>query len=346
MASVGPSIDSPDRAVIPPTVLAAVLDIGRHEGLSVPSWLSGTGLDPALLYAPGARVSLQQARTVLRRALAAMPGRALGLDIGERDVLLSFGLLGVAMRASETLGEGLTLAEELHQASGSLLDVEREDLGDRIGVRFWERWPDPELVAFLCEEALISTVMVIRSMLADPTWAPLRVDLTYAPPAHAARYHQSFRCPITFRAEANRMVIPAALMERRITTRHEPTRRAAIEASRAMLAPGDPPSDLVASLETLLAGHLRRPLSMRDVAERLHVTERTLHRRLAEAGVRFRDVANRVRERRATSLLRHSPVPVSEVATEVGFGDSREFRRAYARWTGRTPSQARGAGHQ
>ncbi|TQM11587.1 AraC family transcriptional regulator [Pseudonocardia kunmingensis] len=336
------SIGSSNKAVIPPTVLAAVLEIGRREGLPVTSWLSGTGLDPALLYAPGARVSLQQARTVLRRALAALPGRALGVEVGERDALLSFGLLGVAMRASETLGEGLTLAQELHQASGSLLDVEREDLGSRIGVRFWERWPDPGLAAFLCEEALVSTVIVVRSMLADPTWAPLQVDLAYPRPAHAARYHQVLRCPITFDAGANRMVIPAALMERPLPTRHEPTRRAAIEASRSMLAPGEPPSDLVASLETLLAGHLRRPLSMRDVAERLHVTERTLHRRLAEAGVRFRDVANRVRERRATSLLRHSSVPVSEVATEVGFGDSREFRRAYARWTGRTPSQARG----
>ncbi|ONI87955.1 hypothetical protein ALI144C_07870 [Actinosynnema sp. ALI-1.44] len=323
-------------------MLAGVLDIGRREGLPVTSWLSGTGLDPAVLYAPGARVSLRQARTVLRRALAALPGRALGLEVGERDALLSFGLLGVAMRASGTVGEGLDLAEELHQASGSLLDVEREDLGGRIGVRFWERWPDPELLAFLCEEALVSTVMVIRSMLADPTWAPLRVDLAYPRPAHAARYHTVFRCPVTFRSDANRMVIPGTLMERPLPTRHEPTRRAAIEACQKMLAPSDPPSDLVASLETLLAMHLRRPLSMRDVAERLHVTERTLHRRLAESGVRFRDVSDRVREHRATSLLRHSSVPVSEVAAEVGFGDSREFRRAYLRWTGRTPSQTRG----
>ncbi|MGD9530478.1 MAG: AraC family transcriptional regulator [Pseudonocardia sp.] len=345
MTSVGPSAGSSDKAVIPPTVLAGVLDIGRREGLSVMSWFSGTGLDPALLYAPGARVSLQQARTVLRRALAALPGRALGMEVGERDSLLSFGLLGVAMRASETVGEGLDLAHELHQAAGSLLDVEREDLGDRIGVRFWERWPDPELVVFLCEEALVSTVMVIRSMLADPTWAPLQVDLAYPRPVHAARYQRAFRCPVAFRAEATRMVIPTALRERRLPTQHEPTRRAAVEACRAMLAPSDPPSDLVASLETLLAGHLRRPLRMRDVAERLHVTERTLHRRLAESGVRFRDVADRVREHRATSLLRHSSVPVSEVAAEVGFGDSREFRRAYVRWTGRTPSQARGNDH-
>ncbi len=341
MTSAGPSPGPSDRAVIPPTVLAAVLDIGHREGQPVTSWFSGTGLDPALLYAPGARVSLQQARTVLRRALAALPGRALGMEVGERDVLLSFGLLGVAMRASETVGEGLALAQELHQAIGSLLDVERENLGSRVGVRFRERWPDAELVGFLCEEALVSTTMVIRSMLADPTWAPLRVDLAYPRPAHAARYHRTFRCPVAFGAEANRMVFPATLMERRLPTGYEPTRRAAIEACRNMLAPSGPPSDLVASLETLLAGHLRRPLSMRDVAARLHVTERTLHRRLAESGVRFRDIADRVRERRATSLLRHSSLPVGEVAAEVGFGDSREFRRAYVRWTGRTPSQAR-----
>ena len=344
MASREVSDGCSHRAVIPPTVLAGVLDVGRGAGLPVMAWFSGTGLDPALLHAPGARVSLQQARTVLRRALAALPGRALGIEVGERDPLLSFGLLGVAMRASATVGAGLDLAHELHQAAGSLLDVEREDLGDEVGVRFRERWPDAGLVEFLCEEALVSTTVLIRTMLADTTWAPSRVDLAYAEPAHAVRYRRTFGCPVAFRTDANRLVIPRELFDRPLPTHHEPTRRAAVEACRTMLAPPDAPTDLVASLETLLAGHLRRPLSMRDVAERLHVTERTLHRRLAESGVRFRDVADRVRERRATFLLQHTLIPVGEVAPEVGFADVREFRRAYVRWTGGTPSQARGTG--
>lgn len=341
---VGISVGGTDRAVILPTILAGVLDIGRAEGLPVMSWFSGTGLDPALLHAPGARVSLRQARAVLSRALAQAPGRALGIEVGERDPLLSFGLLGVAMRASATVGAGLDLAHELHEVAGSLLDVEREVLGGEVTVLFRERWPDTELVRFLCEEAMVSTTVLIRSMLGDPTWEPARVDVTYPRPSYAREYRRALGSAIVFSADANRMTLPSGLRDRPLPTAHEPTRRAAVEACRTMIAPTDAPSGLVASLEVLLARHLRRPLSMRDVAERLHMTERTLHRRLAESGERFRDVADRVRERRASFLLHHTAVPVGMVALEVGYGDGREFRRAYARWTGRTPSQARRAG--
>lgn len=343
-AVIDPGADLAGKAVIPPTILSGVLDVGRREGSSVIRWFSGTGLEPGLLQAPGALVSLHQVRTVLRRALPALDRGALGIEIGERDALLSYGLLGVAMRASGTLGEALALAEELHQTAGSLLDVELGDHGDHTEIRFRERWPDPDLLAFLCEEALTSTVVMIRSMLGDPGWAPSRVGLTYPPPAHAAHYGRAFRCPVDFRAGTNCLVFPSELLDRRLGTPHEPTRRAALEACRTMLAQGEPPSDLAASLEMMMAGHLRRPLSMREVAERLHVTERTLHRRLSESGVRFRDIANRVREHRATLLLSRSSMPISTVAAEVGFSDGREFRRAYLRWTGRTPSQARRRG--
>ncbi|MDP9793153.1 AraC-like DNA-binding protein [Catenuloplanes nepalensis] len=330
-----------DRAAIPPAVLAGVLDVGRREGLSVSSWFAGTGLDPVLLYAPGARVSLQQGRTILRRAIDALPGRPLGFEVGERDTLLSFGFLGIAMRASATAGEAFALAEELHLSAGSLLDVEREDLGAEIGIRFRERWPDPGILVFLCEEALASTTIIIRSMLAETPWTPVRVDLSYPPPPHASRYRRVFGCPIVFSADANRLVIPKELLDRPLPTQHKPTRQMAMEICRQYLSPGEAPPDIVTSVEALVGGNLRHPLTMSDIADRLFITERTLRRRLADSGERFSTIRDRVRERRATSLLWDTTMPVGDVAAEIGFNDGREFRRAYVRWRGLTPTEAR-----
>lgn len=332
-----------DRAVIPPTVLAGVLDIGRREGLAVSSWFSGTGLDPASFYAPGTRVSLRQARTILRRALDAFPGRPVGVEVGERDTLLSFGFLGIAMRASGTVGGALSLASDLHQAAGSLLDSEREHLGPDVAVRFHERWPDADVLVFLIEESLVSTTVMIRSMLADAAWTPTRVDLSYPAPAYASRYRRTFGCPVQFSTDGNRIVFPEALLDRPLPTQHEPTRQAAIEICRQLLAPEGARPDIVASVEALVGGNLRQPPTMRDVAGQLYITERTLHRRLADSGERFSAIRDRVRERHATSLLQHTAMQVVDVAAEVGFNDGREFRRAYARWTGRTPTQARTA---
>ncbi|MBB5835700.1 AraC family transcriptional regulator ligand-binding domain-containing protein [Kribbella italica] len=335
-----------DRAVIPPAIVTGVLDIGRREGRSITSWLSGTGLEPRLLDSPDTLISYRQAATVLRRALKDLPGRALGLEVGGRDALLSFGFVGIAMRSSATVGDAATVILDLHRAAGSLLDVELESLagshpgGAELAVTFRQRWPEPALVEFLCEEAMASTAVIFRSML-GATWSPTRLDLAYPAPPYGARYHRFFRCPVHFGADAHRLVMPAELLNHSLATPHEPTRAAALEVSRRLLAPDGAPRDVVASLEMLLAGNLRRQLTMAEVARHLHVTERTLRRSLAESGERFSAVRDRVRERHATLLLQRSELAVREIAGEVGFSEAREFRRAYVRWTGRTPSQVR-----
>jgi AraC-like DNA-binding protein len=272
-----------------------------------------------------------------------MPG-PLGMRVGGRDTLLSFGMLGVAMRSCATGADALALAHELHQASGSLVDVEVENFGDEIALRLHERRPDSELVAFLCEEALCSTVLFIRAM-AGMDWSPTRVELTYPAPPHAEEYHRFFRCPIRFGSDANRVVFPAAELNRLLPTHHEPTRSAAIESCRHLLDLDDTRPDIIVAVETVLSRNLRHPPTMAETARHLRITERTLRRHLTTAGERYSTIRDRVREQRATLLLRESTLTIEAIAHETGFSDARELRRAYLRWTGHPPSTARGAGH-
>ena len=81
--------------------------------------------------------------------------------------------------------------------------------------------------------------------------------------------------------------------------------------------------------------------SMADIADELHVTERTLRRQLAAAGTGFKQLHDQVRHERARDLLRERDLPIAQVGASIGFRDAREFRRAFKRWTGTTPSQAR-----
>ncbi|MFI7128753.1 AraC family transcriptional regulator [Nonomuraea sp. NPDC050153] len=332
-----------NQAVIPPSVLAGIVEIGQREGLPIVSWFSGTGLDPAQIVTSGTvRVSFRQAAAVLRRAVRAMPGRPLGMQVGGRDLLISFGMLGVAMRSCATAGDALALALELHQASGTLLDVEAETFGQEVALRLHERGPDPELVAFLCEEALCSTLVFIRSMF-GADWAPTCVELTYPAPPYAERYRRFFRCPVRFGADANRVVFAAALLRQTFPTHYEPTRAVAVDACRRLLDLDDARPDITVAVEALLNRNLRHPLTMTEAAHHLHVTERTLRRQLTAAGERYSAIRDRVRERRATFLLRESALSIDAIAHEIGFSDAREFRRAYIRWTGHPPSATRKA---
>ncbi len=78
------------------------------------------------------------------------------------------------------------------------------------------------------------------------------------------------------------------------------------------------------------------------VADRLGVSARHLHRLfLAELGVGPQAVARSRRVQRAHHLVRHSTLPLTEVAFAAGFGSIRQFNAAYLDVHGRSPSSVR-----
>lgn len=98
------------------------------------------------------------------------------------------------------------------------------------------------------------------------------------------------------------------------------------------------------TLQSLVAVQVERLLpeaSIQAVAGALHMTPRTLQRRLDEEAARFSDVADRVRERAARRLLVGSDRGLPQIAEDIGFGDVATFGRAFKRWTGISPGAYR-----
>lgn len=328
------------EAVIPAYLLAAVVQLGERQGHTIERWLAGTGLTRPQFAGTETRLSFRQAATVLRRALRDLPAGPVGLELAGRDPLVSFGMAGLAMRACATGAEAFELGLELRPATGALIDLVAGADGGELAFVARERAPEPELLPFLCEESLGSLLRLIW-MIFGAGHNPVRLELRYPAPAYAAEYRRFFRCPVRFGAGENRLLMPAGLRTAPIATHDPTTRTLAADACRRVLGTGAEPRDIVRAVEAIVREHLRTPLTMAAVADRLSITERTLRRQLTAAGVRFSDLRDRVRERRATHLILESRLPVTGIADEVGFSDAREFRRAYVRWTGRPPTAVR-----
>jgi AraC-like DNA-binding protein len=71
------------------------------------------------------------------------------------------------------------------------------------------------------------------------------------------------------------------------------------------------------------------------------MSERSLRRRLRGEGTSSREIVNDVRHDGALRLLRNDRVSLDEVAFRLGFSGSSAFRRAFRRWTGRSPASYR-----
>ena len=76
-----------------------------------------------------------------------------------------------------------------------------------------------------------------------------------------------------------------------------------------------------------------------QIAEALHVSNRTLQRKLREEGTSFMDLLQDTRLQLARKYLKHPGRSVVETASLLGFSEPSTFSRAFKRWTGSAPNE-------
>jgi AraC-like DNA-binding protein len=79
--------------------------------------------------------------------------------------------------------------------------------------------------------------------------------------------------------------------------------------------------------------------SAEAIAKTLHMSARSLHRRLKQEGVVFRDVLKDVRMNLAKRYLNEQKMTLPETALMLGYSEQSAFTRAFKSWFGVTPSQ-------
>ncbi len=99
--------------------------------------------------------------------------------------------------------------------------------------------------------------------------------------------------------------------------------------------------------DTEIGERVRRALSTDDgfrslgeVASELHVSRRTLTRRLVAQGLSFSEILEQERRDRALLLLR-SRESLETIGERLGYSTLPNFIRAFQRWTGMTPAAYR-----
>ncbi len=74
-------------------------------------------------------------------------------------------------------------------------------------------------------------------------------------------------------------------------------------------------------------------------ARQLGISQRTMQRRLKEAGTSFRELLDEMRRERAIILLSTPSLTLTEIAMQLGYGQVSSLNRAVKRWTDKTPGE-------
>jgi AraC-like DNA-binding protein len=83
--------------------------------------------------------------------------------------------------------------------------------------------------------------------------------------------------------------------------------------------------------------------TIQSAASELHLTERTLRRKLLAEGSKFQKLKDGVRRDMAIHYLSQTSMSINQTSQQLGFSDPSAFTRAFRQWTGELPRTYRDA---
>ena len=303
--------------------------------------LAAAGIDPR---DTGQRMALDRYAAFYNRVIAALDDEGFAL-FSQPLRRGSFEFLCRAALGAPTLADGLDRASRF-------LDLVLPDLRVRIARRGADatlaieerialaaRADDPARVFAL--EWLLRLFHGLACWLAGRGLALDAVDFPYPRPAHADDYALVYTAHSRFDCDGLRAHFRAHLLDLPIR-RDEAALNAFLDGAPGkitMLYRRD--RNMVQRVRDLLRAALPETPGVAEVARRLHVSPRTLHRRLDEEGSGFRRIREAIRRDIALDRLAKTRQSVATLAAELGYADTSTFYRACVAWTGLSPDRFR-----
>lgn len=318
--------------------LQVLRDALAARGLALAPHLAAAGLAPGLLDDPHAQVEASAELAVIERALAALgdpPG--FGLEVGVRYRLAAYGVWGFAMLASSTVRDALTLGLEYQDLTYSVMPITLAALDGGEAVVFDDAGLPPALRRFMIERDLSASRQIMTDLWGTPS--PCRaVTLSLPWPADTAPYEAVFHGPVRFEATHNAVIYESGMLDRPLPQANPLVAALHVRACQERLRQVLRDDGII---EKVTGAILARPghfPALEEVAAGLEMAPRTLRRRLAEAGLGYRDLVARLRQDLAIEMLTATGLKVEAVAERLGYAETASFTHAFRRWTGRPPS--------
>ncbi len=297
-------------------------------------------LDPAMLQDPNARFPATRMAHLWQLAEERSGDPAIGVAIGMRWNPTTFHALGYAWLASATLAQAFHRLARYSRLINDASEFTLTTTGTNYLITGVVKDPGFVLSPVTTQATTVAVVKMCRMVLGE-SFSPVEVQFPFAPTAATLALETNLRAPLRFGCDRAGMLIDRQDMERPLSTSNPELSRSSEEIAMKYLSRLNQ-QQLAQQvrrhiIEALPSGRIKEE----DIAAELHLSTRTLQRRLLDEGVNFSELLQAIRRELAQSYIDDSQLNVSEIAYLLGFSDQANFTRAFKRWFGATPSDWR-----
>ena len=318
-------------------IVAGVLEI---YGLDAPAMFERHGIDPALLSNPDARIPARSWDSLAREAAEHIPDPAFGLLAARCWHPSNLGALGYAWLTSSTLRTGLGRLVRYWRLLGEASSTRLEESSAGVAIVLARQAPDAVSSAVLVDFVMSLLVDMCR-MNAGSSLRPVSVRLRRVRPKGSEVYRRHFGCVVHFAADRDSFTLARKDVDRTLPTSNRQLAATLDQILVERLAHLDK-RNVVARCQARLLDQLSSgEVSENVMAEQLHMSRRTLQRKLADADLTFQKLVDDTRRDLAMRHLDDPRHSITDVTFLLGFSQQSAFTRAFKRWTGKSPTEYR-----
>jgi AraC-like DNA-binding protein len=320
--------------------MRSVKQLFLGENLNAAELFEQAGLDIGLLEQADARFDVCKVDQLWHLASDASKNPFIALRRMPVDTPSSFDVLAYAMMSCENLAQSIKrMIEYLGVVSDAVSIITTQlERGTHIAVRPLEPAQPGRSLRL---DYTITTFLAFCRWVTGRKIVPLGVELSYRQPSTLLQHQEAFDCIPIFDVPYHALLLgnddllrPLPTFNPILSGVHD---KVVLERLKT-LKPDRIESRLALSLwRRLPAGNVSRKL----VASDLFMSERTLQRRLDEAGTSFQKELDLVRRKLASDHLADQNIPLQGLAYLLGYADESTFYRACKRWFGKSPAQVR-----
>jgi len=308
-------------------------------GLDAEAIFKKNGVYQSTLFDTNARVSDLVIDRITVEAAERSGDTCFGVKEAKYFLPSHIGPLGFAWLASTTLQSALERLQRyvkvIHEKGQVSIDYRQDVLVVSVHVDAPTAW------AYHRDTSQLAVLTRMCRFIYGDEWNPSLVTIAHPPPADTAYYFQFFRCAVEFNAEQNSVHIDKEQAEKRLSGSNKQLAQLNDHIVVRYLASRSK-GDIINRVKTAILENLGQgSVTETTIAQALHMSTRNLNRKLSAENTSFKAVLLEIRTGLASQYINDATLTLTEISYQLGFSEISSFSRAYKRWTGQSPSEAR-----
>ncbi|GGE69306.1 transcriptional regulator [Streptosporangium jomthongense] len=332
--------DLKPKAHIANHYLLASVRGAEQQGFDRNDLLAGAGIPPEWLNKPGQLITEKQLTRLIKSVWRATRDEFMGLST-DRCKNGTFALMADYCLGSASLGAVLRKSARVYNIACNNLNIGFDKSDSKRLVFFCLSLKDSSRdTDHMLQEFLLLMWQRFACWLVDQQIPFATTLFNYPAPPHVAEYRAMFPTELRFDETVCGFYLHEKYLQLPITRSESELEVFLKEAPAFILHRPDHDDSLRNRIRAMLARQSLQDMpNLNELAQILHMTPRSIGRRLQEEGTSLRNIKTSLRREYAIKLMSTENLTVADVSERVGFSETASFCRAFKRWTGKSPSQ-------